>query len=82
VGAGPCLAVRANDRLDYFGSTVNLSARLQARAENGQLVVTRELAAQPEVSDLLAPFAQTPFRASLKGIAVEQELVAVTVCAD
>ena len=25
---GPCLAVNANDRLDYFGTAVNLAARL------------------------------------------------------
>ena len=24
---GPCIAVTLNDRLDYFGSTVNLAAR-------------------------------------------------------
>ena len=82
VGAGPCLAVRANDRLDYFGTTVNLSARLQARAENGQLVVTEELAAEPAVQALIAPFERTAFRAALKGIAAEQNLVAVTVCAE
>jgi class 3 adenylate cyclase len=82
VGAGPCLAVRANDRLDYFGTTVNLSARLQARAENGQLVVTEELAAQPEVRALIEPYPRKSFRAALKGIAAEQELVAVTVCAE
>ena len=48
VAAGPCLAVRANDRIDFFGTTVNMAARLQAKAEGGQIVVTEELCAHPE----------------------------------
>ena len=30
IHTGPCIAVTLNDRLDYFGSTVNMAARLQA----------------------------------------------------
>lgn len=81
VSAGACLAVRANERLDFFGTTVNLAARLQARAKGGQLVVTKELATEPRVRALLAGFSQTPFRAALKGIAAEQDLLAVDVVA-
>lgn len=80
VYAGACLAVRANDRLDFFGTTVNLAARLQAQANGGQLVITAEQAQQQEVRSLLAPFKQSPFKAHLKGIASEQDLVAVDVC--
>ena len=29
---GPCLAVTLNDRLDYFGQTVNIAARVQGLA--------------------------------------------------
>src|SRR3546814_2334232 len=32
---GPCIAVTLNDRLDYFGSTVNLAARLQGQSRGG-----------------------------------------------
>jgi class 3 adenylate cyclase len=79
VCAGPCLAVRANERLDFFGTTVNLAARLQACAKGGQLVVMEELATHPSVNALIAPFVRTPFKAALKGIATEQALVAVDV---
>jgi class 3 adenylate cyclase len=79
VCAGACLAVRANERLDFFGTTVNLAARLQARATGGQLVVTGELVTNPRVQTLLAAFSKTPFKAALKGIAAEQELIAVDV---
>ncbi len=70
---GPCLAVRANDRLDFFGTTVNIAARLQAQARTSELVVTEALAASLET--LFANRRTRRFRASLKGIAAEQELV-------
>jgi len=79
VGSGSCLAVRANDRLDFFGTTVNLAARLQARAEGGQLVITEELHRHPDVRAVLAPYSCSPFKARLKGIASEQNLIAVRV---
>jgi len=79
VAAGPCLAVRANDRIDFFGTTVNLAARLQAKAAGGQIVVTEELAAHPEICARIAAFPRTPLKATLKGIAMEQHLIAIDV---
>lgn len=72
---GPCLAVRANDRLDFFGTTVNLAARLQAQAQASELVMLRDNADHPAVAGLLAGRPARRFRAALKGIAAEQELV-------
>ena len=36
---GPCLAVNANDKLDFFGSVVNLAARLVERSQGDELVI-------------------------------------------
>jgi adenylate cyclase len=47
--AGPCLAVNANDRLDYFGTTVNLAARLVDFSRGGELAVTDEVFSRAEV---------------------------------
>jgi adenylate cyclase len=79
VAAGPCLAVRANDRIDFFGTTVNMAARLQAKAEGGQIVVTEELAAHPDIRSRIAAFPRAPLQATLKGISVAQHLVAIDV---
>lgn len=38
--SGPCIAVESNDRLDYFGQTVNTAARVQGIAGAGELVLT------------------------------------------
>jgi class 3 adenylate cyclase len=75
VHAGPCLAVRANDRLDFFGTTVNMAARLQGQAQAGHLVLTAETAA--DLADVLSGIPARRFRAALKGIAAEQDLIAL-----
>jgi class 3 adenylate cyclase len=81
VHPGACLAVRANDRLDFFGGTVNLAARLQAQARAGEVVVTGDTAAHPAVAALFAGRQQRHFEAALKGIAAPQRLVAVSLAA-
>ncbi len=65
--AGPCYAVTANDLLDYFGQTVNVTARLQAAARAGEIVMT-EAAWRAEGAALLAGHAVEPFEADLKGV--------------
>lgn len=50
---GPCIVVTLNDRLDYFGSTVNLAARLQGQSKGGDVVLSREIAEDPAVAPIL-----------------------------
>jgi class 3 adenylate cyclase len=54
--AGPCIAMRANDRIDYFGSTVNLAARLEALAGAGEVTMARQDAENAGIAPLLASF--------------------------
>jgi class 3 adenylate cyclase len=51
--AGPCIAVNLNNRLDYFGRTVNLAARLQGESQGGDVMLSADLEAEPEVIALL-----------------------------
>jgi class 3 adenylate cyclase len=51
---GACLAVTLNDRLDYFGQTVNLAARVQALAHANEIVISDDLAGQPDVAEIVA----------------------------
>ena len=51
---GPCIAVNLNAGIDYFGNTVNLAAKLQSLAEDGQVAFTRALYDAPGVADYLA----------------------------
>ena len=51
--AGPCIAMRANDRVDYFGTTVNLASRLQALADAGEVSLARTVAERPPIAQRL-----------------------------
>jgi len=76
---GPCIAVDLNDRLDYFGQTVNLAARVQALAEPREVVCTEEVWALPDVADAARGLAVRSDRASLKGIAAPVPVVRLHV---
>jgi class 3 adenylate cyclase len=82
IHAGPCVAVNLNDRLDYFGSTVNIASRLEGLSANrAGVVVSAAIQQDPEVVEWLASgAAQTePFEATLKGFEGERfELWSVT----
>ncbi len=73
---GPCIAVTLNDRLDYFGSTVNLAARLEGQSTGGDVVISTAVYADPEVRQLLkecpAGLSATQFTIPLKGFDDEQ----------
>src|SRR5436309_14763706 len=51
---GPCIAVTLNDRLDYFGSTVNLAARLEGLSSGTDVVISAAVRHDPDVEALLA----------------------------
>jgi class 3 adenylate cyclase len=51
--SGACIAVTLNDRLDYFGTMVNLAARLQGLARSGEVVVSGVMAEDPGVASVL-----------------------------
>ncbi|HEX8723159.1 MAG TPA: DUF5939 domain-containing protein, partial [Pyrinomonadaceae bacterium] len=51
--AGPCIAVTLDGRLDYFGSNVNIAARLEPLSDGEDCVVTDAVRRDPEVSALL-----------------------------
>ena len=57
---GPCLAVNANGRLDYFGSTVNLAARLVECCRGGDLALSDEFFLRPEMAEFLEGCPQAP----------------------
>jgi class 3 adenylate cyclase len=50
---GPCIAVTLNDRLDYFGSTVNLAARLEGLSTGSDVIISRDVYDDPDVRELI-----------------------------
>ncbi|HET7768042.1 MAG TPA: DUF5939 domain-containing protein, partial [Chloroflexota bacterium] len=70
VHEGPCIAVGANDRLDYFGTTINVAARVQSEALGGEIVITDEIQGLPAVQEQLraGALATTRSEARLRGV--------------
>lgn len=81
IHSGPCIAVTLNDRLDYFGSTVNLAARLEALSSGYDVIISRAIYEDPEFEKLVesGKFDAAPFDISVKGFDDERfELWRVT----
>lgn len=79
VHKGAAIAVTLNDRLDYFGQTVNIAARVQNLADADEIFVSQDVYDAAGVRDGLAAFAVEPQTAQLRG--VQQELPVFRVVA-
>jgi len=51
---GPCIAMTANDRIDYFGTTVNTAARIQGVAGADEIAVSPTLLHQPDIHAVIS----------------------------
>jgi class 3 adenylate cyclase len=76
---GPALVVNSNDRLDYFGRTVNVAARVASDAPRGHFVMTGDMWEFASVQRLLIEEQAelTRFESNLRG--VEQAFALVRV---
>ena len=78
---GPCIAVTANDRIDYFGTTVNTAARVQSVAEGQEVALSPAMLELPEVRAQLAE-RRLPARTAelkLKGLSGRHAVSIITV---
>jgi class 3 adenylate cyclase len=77
---GPCNAMRANDRIDYFGTTVNLAARLQSLAKAGEVTLAKSVAERPSIAERLRGLGERVREETLpvKGIAEPVDVVRVS----
>ena len=76
---GPCFAVTLNERLDYFGTVVNLAARIQGQSLGGDTVLEESIAERPAIAPLLRGQPLERYDAQLKGIRGVRRLVRVGV---
>ncbi len=65
---GQSVAVTLNDNLDYFGQTVNVAARVQSLAEEGEICLSEALYTAAGVRELLSGRAVSAFDAELRGV--------------
>lgn len=68
VHVGPAIAVTLNDRLDWFGQTVNIAARVQGLSGAGEVCVTEDVVDADGVTGLLAGMPITDRIEQLRGV--------------
>ncbi len=76
---GPCYIVRANDRLDLFGTSVNVSARLSRVASANQVATSASFLEHDSVHEVLGR-AQTTVRrlqSELRGISGQYQVAVI-----
>jgi class 3 adenylate cyclase len=66
IHSGPCIAVTLNGRLDYFGTTMNLGARLAGLSDGSDILVTQGVLDDPEVQAM--SYSTQAVAAELKGL--------------
>ncbi len=81
VHMGPCVAVTLNERLDYFGTTVNQAARVEHEARGGEIVATAEVCDMQEARTVLADagVAVAGGHVRLRGLAEPVRIYRITV---
>ncbi|HEU4766366.1 MAG TPA: adenylate/guanylate cyclase domain-containing protein, partial [Pyrinomonadaceae bacterium] len=67
-------AVTLNDRLDYFGSTVNMAARLEGLSTGADVIISRTVYEDRKVRELLEArgLSAVEFDMALKGFEDER----------
>ncbi|MEN8108236.1 MAG: DUF5939 domain-containing protein, partial [Pseudomonadota bacterium] len=66
--SGPAIAVTQNDRIDYFGRTINIAARIQSVAHGGEVCLPESIAAQTDVANELAGFPSSVAKELIRGL--------------
>ena len=71
IHAGHSIAVTLNERLDYFGTNINIAARLEKFSQGDDMIISDYVYSDPEVQEFIldaaAPMEALPFQTELKG---------------
>jgi class 3 adenylate cyclase len=76
---GDAIVITSKGRRDYFGQTVNIAARMQALAEAGEIVLSREVFESPGVARLLVGREVRAEQAVIRGVSGEVSVYRVLV---
>lgn len=82
IHCGPALAVTLNGRLDYFGQTSNLAARLEDQSRGGDIVISDAMREDPTVRPTADALGAVREGAEVKGIDSEVSFWRITVRPD
>jgi class 3 adenylate cyclase len=74
VHRGRAIAVRLNDRIDYFGQDVNIAARVQGLADVNEVCITETVMESPGVREITESRVVSREYENLKGIGQKMEI--------
>lgn len=79
IHVGPSLVVTLNNRLDYFGTMVNVAARVEGLGDGKEIIITKDVFDDLGVRHELLKQAKNVefFSTQLKGVEEEQKLVKI-----
>lgn len=79
--SGPAIAVNSNDRLDYFGRTVNIAARIQGESVGNDIVCSKDFFENESIYSLLQnnKAEVDSFKVVLKGIDEHMGLIRLRI---
>ncbi|TBR24992.1 adenylate/guanylate cyclase domain-containing protein [bacterium] len=79
VHEGPAIAINSSGVLDYFGTTVNLAARVQSESTGGDVVLTEAVLASARAAGLVKKTCEcsADFETTVKGLAAPVRLTRV-----
>ncbi len=82
--SGPCFAVNENERLDYFGTTVNIAARIQKESRGGDVVVSGDVLGDVEVGRYLetVPHTRETDEVEVRGLSGRRQVHRLVARAD
>ncbi len=79
VHKGHSIAVAVNERLDYFGQSVNIASRIQGLADANEIYISGDVYAASGVSETLKSHLVMPEQVSVKGVSEKQQVYKIKV---
>ena len=78
IHTGHSIVVTLNDRLDYFGQTVNIASRVQGLADAGEIYISEDVYTFPGVQESLAHCRIAPEQVAVKGVSEKLQVYKIS----
>ena len=78
INSGSSISVNLNDRLDYYGKTVNLAARLEGEGGAGDITMSRSFVEDPAVAEILRIYQSREREVRFKGFSEPLAICQIT----
>lgn len=78
IHAGHSIVVTLNDRLDYFGQTVNIASRVQGLADAGDIYMSEDVYTFPGVQEAIANCNIAPEQVAVKGVSEKLQVYKIS----